>query len=79
MLFRSPAGAVSDHPDIAPGEVCKTGRGFLLNALNSMLGVPLSPTYRDGKICNFDFDKKHFFFDVAGMERWLAVRPARNS
>lgn len=79
QLVLIPADKKSDHKNIVAGKSHEVGASFLLNALNMVLGVPLNPVRRDGKIVNLDFDRDHFFCDVASMEKWLRVRAARKA
>jgi hypothetical protein len=77
-LVLLPEGSDADHPAVEKGVAKRIPVGHLINTLNLMLRVPLTPVMVDGKISNFEYHKEFFFRDVAGMEKWLAIRSARN-
>lgn len=78
-LVLAPDNGTCDHPDIKPGARYAVGHVFIINAINMMVGVPTAPRYHDGKITGFFFVPEFYFNDVAGLERWLAVRAARRA
>jgi hypothetical protein len=77
-LVLLPEGSESNHPFVENGVKERISRGHLINAMQLMLRVPLTPVMVDGKVSNFEYHKEFFFRDAAGMEKWLAISSTRN-
>ena len=77
-LIVLPADSPISHPGVQNGERQRIGAPTLMNTLNLMMRVPLTPVYFNGRVSNFKYNDEFFFRDAAGLDRWLAAKAARN-